>query len=163
MRLRFLVFFLLLGFGSALGSSEVVQKQLLAPLCVGEAFVSEKLMRLLGGNVIRIGAELHDTITQKAIVVLWACSGADATFIVLSAILVYPSCWRAKIKGLVAGLLVIQGMNVLRIISLFYLNQWRSDAFEFAHLYLWQGLLILDSLIFMLFWLRWEKTQCRIR
>jgi exosortase H (IPTLxxWG-CTERM-specific) len=110
-----------------------------------------------------LGAELRDAVTQEAIIVLWACSGADATFILLSAILVYPSCWKAKMKGLMAGYLVVQGMNVLRIIWLFYLNQWSEAAFEFAHLYLWQGLLMLDALVFMLFWLRWEKSQCGIR
>lgn len=163
MRLRLLFFVLLLGAGSALGSLDRVQQELLAPWCAGEAFVSEQLMHLFGSHVIRTGAELRDPVTREAIVVLWACSGADATFILLAAILVYPSCWKARIKGLTAGFLVIQGMNVLRIISLFYLNQWHEDAFEFAHLYLWQGLLMLDALLFMLFWLRWEKSQCGIR
>jgi exosortase/archaeosortase family protein len=55
----------------------------------------------------------------------------------------------------------VQGMNVARIITLFHLNNWSEQLFNFAHLYLWQGLLMLDVLVFMLIWLRWEKTQCR--
>jgi exosortase/archaeosortase family protein len=52
------------------------------------------------------------------------------------------------------GLLVVQAFNILRIISLFYLGQWRMDAFEFAHLYLWQGLIMLDVLVVWLIWIR---------
>ncbi|WP_367113325.1 hypothetical protein [Zoogloea sp.] len=45
-------------------------------------------------------------------------------------------------------------MNVLRVISLFYLARWDKDFFEFAHLYLWQALIMLDVLIVWLVWIR---------
>ena len=51
-------------------------------------------------------------------------------------------------------MVVVQVANILRIISLFYLGQWRMDAFEFAHLYLWQGLIMLDVLVVWLIWVR---------
>ena len=41
-----------------------------------------------------------------------------------------------------------------RIISLFYLGQWNMTAFEWAHLYIWQALIMLDVLIVWLIWVR---------
>ena len=42
-------------------------------------------------------------------------------------------------------------MNLLRIISLFYLGQYNRNWFDFAHFYLWEGLIVLDTLA--IFWL----------
>lgn len=162
MRLRLFTFVTLLGIGTVLGGWNALQNGLLEPWCQSAAALSEALMHLFGGGVVRAGTVLRDPQTQKAIMVSWGCSGADATFILFSAILVYPSCWWAKAQGLVAGFLALQGLNVARIITLFHLNNWSEQLFNFAHLYLWQGLLMLDVLVFMLIWLRWQKTQCRL-
>jgi hypothetical protein len=43
----------------------------------------------------------------------------------------------------------------VRIISLFYLLQWNKEWFEWAHLYIWQALIILDALIIFILWIRW--------
>jgi exosortase H (IPTLxxWG-CTERM-specific) len=56
--------------------------------------------------------------------------------------------------GMAAGLVAIQVLNVVRVISLFYLGQWSAAAFEWAHLYLWQALIMLDALVVWLLWLR---------
>jgi hypothetical protein len=40
------------------------------------------------------------------------------------------------------------------VISLFYLGQWNRDVFEWAHLYVWQALIMLDVLIVWLVWVR---------
>jgi hypothetical protein len=40
------------------------------------------------------------------------------------------------------------------VASLFYLGQWNANAFQWAHLYLWQALIMLDVLIVWLVWIR---------
>ena len=52
------------------------------------------------------------------------------------------------------GFFAIQSLNLVRIISLFYLGQWNQVAFEWFHLYLWQALIILDAMVVWLIWLR---------
>jgi exosortase/archaeosortase family protein len=54
----------------------------------------------------------------------------------------------------------VQGLNVVRVISLFYLGQWNREVFEWAHLYVWQALIMLDVLIV---WLLWVRTLPRAR
>ena len=48
----------------------------------------------------------------------------------------------------------MQGLNIVRVISLFYLGQWDRHWFEWAHLYVWQALIMLDVLIVWLVWVR---------
>jgi exosortase/archaeosortase family protein len=48
----------------------------------------------------------------------------------------------------------VQGLNIVRVISLFYLGQWSIDVFDFAHQYVWQALIMLDVLIVWLLWVR---------
>ncbi len=53
-----------------------------------------------------------------------------------------------------SGIVAVQGLNVVRVISLFYLGQWNMQVFEWAHLYVWQALIMLDVLIVWLIWVR---------
>ena len=55
---------------------------------------------------------------------------------------------------MLAGIVAVQGLNVVRVISLFYLGQWNMQVFEWAHLYVWQVLIMLDVLVVWLVWVR---------
>ena len=57
---------------------------------------------------------------------------------------------RAAVKG-AAGK---TSGNVVRVISLFYLGRYDRDVFEWAHLYVWQALIMLDVLIVWVVWVR---------
>jgi exosortase H (IPTLxxWG-CTERM-specific) len=68
--------------------------------------------------------------------------------------LAFPAPWKNRLIGLAAGVVAVQALNVVRVISLFYLGQWNLAVFEFAHLYVWQALIMLDVLIVWLIWVR---------
>ena len=82
------------------------------------------------------------------------CNGVEATLVLLAAMLAFPAPWRHKVVGLVIGVVAVQLLNILRVISLFYLGQWNYDVFEWAHLYVWQALIMLDVLVVWLIWVR---------
>jgi len=82
------------------------------------------------------------------------CNGVEAAIILIAGMLAFPSSLKLKLAGIVIGIVAVQGVNLLRIISLFYLGQWNYQAFEFAHLYLWQALIMLDVLVVWLLWIR---------
>jgi len=82
------------------------------------------------------------------------CNGVEATIVLVAAILAFPAPWTHKLIGLVTGIVAVQGLNVVRVISLFYLGQWDTQWFEWAHLYVWQALIMLDVLIVWLIWVR---------
>ena len=111
-------------------------------------------MTLFDPQIITYGNIIQSQSTGFGVAIEAGCNAVEACIVLAAAILAFPSSWRHKLLGLVIGMVVVQAANILRIISLFYLGQWRMDAFEFAHLYLWQGLIMLDVLVVWLIWVR---------
>ena len=100
------------------------------------------------------GKVLRSATNGFAVSIEAGCNGVEATLVLIAAILAFPSTWKQKLWGLGLGVLAVQGLNVVRIVSLFYLGQWNMTAFEWAHLYIWQALIMLDVLIVWLIWVR---------
>jgi exosortase H (IPTLxxWG-CTERM-specific) len=118
------------------------------------ASFSTFLITLFDPKVISYGNIIQSQVNGFGVAIEAGCNAVEACIVLAAAIFAFPSPWRHKMLGLVMGLIVVQAFNILRIISLFYLGQWRMDAFEFAHLYLWQGLIMLDVLVVWLIWIR---------
>ena len=55
----------------------------------------------------------------------------------------------------------MQALNIVRIISLFYLGQRNYNVFEWFHLYLWPVLIMLDVLVVFAVYLQWLGKQHR--
>ena len=119
----------------------------LVRLCAG-------LITLFDSRVAAYGKLLQNKTNGFAVSVEAGCNGIEAAIILIAAMLAFPAPWRHRAIGILAGLVTVQALNVLRVVSLFYLGQWSLKAFEWAHLYLWQALIMLDVLIVWLVWIR---------
>ncbi len=137
------------------------QEYFVVPWTTGLAHFCAQLVAWFDPSAEAIGKVLRSTKNGFAVSIEAGCNGLEATYVLLAAVLAFPSTWKQKLWGLFWGFLAIQGLNVVRIISLFYLGQWNMTAFEWAHLYIWQALIMLDALIVFLFWLRWVVKQER--
>jgi exosortase H (IPTLxxWG-CTERM-specific) len=109
---------------------------------------------LFDGNVVATGKIMRSNTNGFAVSIEAGCNGVEATLVLLAAMLAFPAPWKHKVVGLIIGVLAVQLLNVLRVISLFYLGQWNYDVFEWAHLYVWQALIMLDVLVVWLIWVR---------
>ena len=132
-----------------------VQRMIVMPWTAFLASCSAYVLHLVDSNVVSNGNVLQDMRTGSGISIEAGCNAVEACIMLAAAILAYPASLRSKITGLLLGSLTIQALNLVRIVSLFYLVQWSARAFEFAHLYLWQALIMLDVLLVWLVWLRW--------
>jgi exosortase H (IPTLxxWG-CTERM-specific) len=132
-----------------------VQRAVVVPWTAFLASCSAFVLHLLDSNAMSSGNVLQDMRTGSGIAIEAGCNGVEACIMLAAAMLAYPAALRSKITGLFLGSLAIQALNLVRIISLFYLVGWSTSAFEFAHLYLWQALIMLDVLLVWLVWLRW--------
>jgi len=153
--LRFLILFLLAQM--ALFSLEMlkpVQELVIIPWTAFLADISGWLMALFDSEVDTIGKIIRSTANGFAVSIEPGCNGVEAMIVLLAAILAFPAPILYKLKGLLWGFLAIQGMNLVRIISLFYLGQWSQPLFDWAHLYIWQALIMLDALVVFLIWIR---------
>jgi len=111
-------------------------------------------VRVFDPGVIAEGKVLQSASNGFAVSIEAGCNGVEATIVLVAAMLAFPATWKRKLFGLALGVTAVQGLNVIRVISLFYLGQWNQDAFEFAHQYVWQALIMLDVLIVWLLWVR---------
>src|ERR1041385_6717025 len=118
------------------------------------AAISASVVKLFDPQVLAHGKVLQSLRNGFAVSIEAGCNGVEATIVLVAAMLAFPATWRRKLAGLAIGIVAVQGLNVVRVISLFYLGQWSQDAFEFAHQYVWQALIMLDVLIIWLLWVR---------
>jgi exosortase H (IPTLxxWG-CTERM-specific) len=117
-------------------------------------WASSVLINSLGGNASYQGTILRSPTNGFAIEMRDGCNGVNVMILLWSAVLAFPVSLLWKSVGMLAGAVAIQGLNFLRFISLFYLGQYSLSCFEFAHLYLWETLILLDAIIVFGIWVR---------
>jgi exosortase H (IPTLxxWG-CTERM-specific) len=152
---RFFLGFLVLQ--AALFGAELTpwaQRWFVLPWTDSLAAISADLVKVFDPGVIAEGKVLQSANKGFAVSIEAGCNGVEATIVLVAAMLAFPAPWKRKLLGLALGVMAVQGLNVIRVISLFYLGQWNQEAFEFAHLYVWQALIMLDVLIVWLLWVR---------
>ena len=131
-----------------------VQDHVILPFTAGIANVSVFLIELFDDGVISAGKVIRDAQSGFAVSIEPGCNGVEALIILFAAIFAFPAPLKHKLIGFGIGFVAIQSLNLVRIISLFYMGQWSMTWFNWFHLYLWQALIILDALVVWLIWLR---------
>ncbi len=134
-----------------------VQNAIIIPYTEAIAHVTAWLIHFFDKRAVFKGIEIIDSTSGFAVSIQAGCNGVEASLVLIAAILAFPAAWKAKLIGIVMGFLCVQVLNILRIISLFYLGQWNLAVFEWAHLYIWQALIMVDVLVVFLIWLKLSK------
>ena len=122
------------------------------------ARVSGALMRVFDASITTSGNVIGATGSPFAVSIEAGCNGVEATLVLVAAMLAFPAPWPHRVRGMLIGVAAVQALNVLRVVSLFYLGRWNEDAFEWAHLYVWQALIMLDVLIVWVVWVRFAPA-----
>jgi exosortase H (IPTLxxWG-CTERM-specific) len=154
--LRFILLFLLyLAILFGLELLRPIDAHVILPFTSAIAKVSVGLVGLFDSHAVAFGKVLQSTSNGFAISIERGCNGVEAVIILVAAMLAFPAPWKHRLVGIGLGFIAIQALNLVRIISLFYLGQWNRVWFDWFHLYLWQALIVLDALIAFLIWLRY--------
>lgn len=164
---RFIVvFLLLLGGLFTLEVLQPVERWVIDPFTSGIARICVWLVSIFDKDAVSFGKVIQSTRNGFAVSIERGCNGVEALIILFAALFAFPSTLRQKLIGFGLGFVAIQALNLVRIISLFYIGQYSHTWFEWFHLYLWQALIIIDALVVWLIWLRWiarEDRSTRIR
>ena len=159
----FVLFVVLLVSLFTLRISKIGHDYVTEPFTALLANISAFLIKLWDKDVISYGVVIQNSANGFAVGIAPGCDGIEAVIILVSAILAFPSPWKHKLVGIVLGFIAIQALNLVRIISLFYMGQWSQTMFDWFHLYLWQALIVLDALAVWLIWLRYLPRRGRPR
>jgi exosortase H (IPTLxxWG-CTERM-specific) len=136
-----------------------VDDHVIVPFTSLIADISTGIIHLFDHDAVVQGKIIRSATTGFAVSIERGCNGVEAVLILISAVLAFPAPWKHKLVGIGCGFLAIQTLNLIRIISLFYLGQWNLKWFEWFHLYLWQALIILDAMVVWLVWLRYLPPE----
>jgi exosortase H (IPTLxxWG-CTERM-specific) len=156
---RFLVLFLLvLGVSFTLLAWQPVNDHVVEPFTGLIARTSGLVLNVIGQEVTRTGTVLRSP--RFAVNIRNGCNGVEAMVILLAAILAYPAPWRARLAGLAVGALVVQAVNLVRVVALFLTGAYFPRLFDSSHTLVWQSVVILVAL---LVWLAWAQRLARTR
>lgn len=157
-----LIYFLILGLLFWIETTHWAQSFTVGTWTQFLADFSGGLMQVFDDKVVVQGSDIRNSETGYAVSIKSGCNGVEAAMILAAAILAYPAPWLKKLLGMVIGVLAIQVLNVVRIISLYYLGAWSQKALDIAHLYVWPGLIILDALVIFLLWIHWLGRERKL-
>ena len=148
---RFLILFLsILGISFTVIALRPVNDAFVMPYTTLIAKVSGTILGLLGEDITINGCLLRSP--RFAVTIYNGCNGLITSLIFISGVLAFPSRWSAKLAGVVGGLLAIQAINLVRIISLFYIGVYLPELFNSSHIFIWQSLVILAGVTLWITW-----------
>lgn len=85
------------------------------------------------------------------------CGAIPLMAIYVAAVLAFPATWRRRGLGLLFGLPILYGVNLVRLSSLAYvgvLDRTPDDRyFTFAHEFIWQGVFLVFVAVFWMAWI----------
>ena len=136
-----------------------VQEHVITPFTSLLAHLSAVLILPFDNSVVAYGKILQFKDSGFAVSIEAGCNGVEATIVLIAAICAFPASWRARLIAIGLGFLAIQVLNIVRIISLFYLGNWNLEYFSWIHLYLWPALIMLDVLVVFIVYLRYLSKQ----
>jgi exosortase H (IPTLxxWG-CTERM-specific) len=116
-----------------------------------------KILGIIGIPCTQQGSII--ALPSIALDVKFGCNGLEAVMIYAIAILAYPADWKRKLIGIVAGFIFLQIVNLLRIVFLAYAGIHFKSIFEYVHIYIAQGIMIVISLGIFFIYLNYVKNS----
>ena len=98
-------------------------------------------------------------LKDLALDIQFGCNGLEAFMIYIAAVLSFPATFKNKSAGIIAGFIVLQIINILRIAGLGLVGIYLKDYFHYFHVYVAQGMMIVVSFIIFLLWLQYVSDK----
>jgi len=114
------------------------------------ATITGRILRLLGHEVTVIGNSVSSSLFGISVVT--ACTGLFTMGLFAIAVLAYPSGWLSKLIGIGIGIGGVFLINVVRLVSLYYIGVHLPNFLDQAHLLVWQSVLIVVAVSLWLLW-----------
>ncbi len=109
-------------------------------------------------DILNIPSTYQGSIIQLPAITLdvkFGCNGLEAVMIYAVAVIAFPSAWKRKLIGILAGFFIIQVLNIIRIAGLAYSGVHFRKLFEVMHIYVAQGIMIAVALGMFLLYLHY--------
>ncbi len=123
----------------------------------GVVLVTAKILSALHIPASCEGSIIH--LPSISLDVRFGCNGLEAVMIYSVAVLAFPAPWPRKVLGILVGFIVIQAINVVRIVGLAYAGVHFQTIFHYVHIYVAQGIMIAIALATFFLYVAYAKTD----
>lgn len=124
---------------------------------VGTAWVSNLILSALGqGTHV---SEVTITSANFAIAIRRGCDAIEPTWLLCAAIFAFPGLFVRKLVGISVGIILLQVLNLVRIVSLFWIGRHFPALFSTAHLEIWPMIFILMAISLFVGWRGWACAR----
>jgi exosortase H (IPTLxxWG-CTERM-specific) len=97
--------------------------------------------------------------TQFAFTVQRGCDALEPSWFFLTAVLAFPARFMRKVLGVLAGVTLLNLLNLIRIASLFLVGSYYPSAFNTIHVELWPAAFIILSILLWIGWVAWTRQD----
>ncbi len=131
----------------------ILQRDLLPRLQRANATASAAILNLFGENAT--SRDTNIVTPRYPLSIAHGCDAIEPIALFVAAVLAFPTRWTPKLPGLLIGTAVLAGLNLVRIVSLYYTGVHWPAAFDTMHVDVWQPAFIVLSLFFWVLWALW--------
>jgi exosortase H (IPTLxxWG-CTERM-specific) len=107
-------------------------------------------LRMLGTDAHANGKTVQSSL--YTIKIIRGCTGIHQIMMFVAAVIAFPCRWRAKISGIGIGGLALLLLTQVRLVSLCYVGRFFPAQFEFAHMVIWQSLVVIITVVLWALW-----------
>ena len=123
------------------------------------ASVAYAILKNLDSGVNLQGDTLWSSATGEAVSVHNACIGHEIVGILAVLMLAFPAPIRSKIIGVAFASVVIAGMNLARIVSLYWISAKHPGLLDTAHGVVWPVVWNVTAVGVLVAWIIWLKKH----
>jgi exosortase H (IPTLxxWG-CTERM-specific) len=123
------------------------------------ADLSGAFLSLFDGDVTVAGTRISNR--AFAVEVAQGCDAIQVCSLLAAAVIAFPVELKSKLRGLALGILVLQFLNFMRIVTLFWIGEHFSRVFRTSHEVVWPGILITITIAIWILWVRWETRTAQ--
>ncbi len=114
------------------------------------AVISAALINVGDSDAVATGTQICSN--SGAVDIKEGCNGLYATVILLAGMVAFPASWRQRAIGILLGTVALFVINLIRVITLFYLSASHPELFQEAHMFIWQFAIIIIAALLWLVW-----------
>lgn len=131
--------------------------RLLLSYLEANAWLSNLILNGLGLDSHVSGVTIQSP--RFAMAIRRGCDAVEPTWLFCAAILSFPAPFTRKIQGMLAGTIVLQALNLVRILTLYWIGVYLPGFFNSAHMEIWPTIFIIMAIILFVGWKSWMSDR----
>jgi len=120
------------------------------------AFVAKTVARIV--NLFGHEASVFNTVvesSQFSMRIVRGCDAIEPTAAFVAAVLASPVAFWTKFPGVLLGAAALGVVNIVRLVTLFFVGVYARGALDFMHEDMWQAAFIVLAICFWAIWVQW--------